>query len=326
MPPTSLLVVGSLAFDTLETPSGHAADELGGSATFFSHSAAWLAPKVRLVGVVGSDFPKRHITEFEERGIDVSGLQVMPKGKTFRWHGRYGREMNNAETVSVELNVFGKFEPKIPTAFRNSPFVFLANGSPATQRAVLNQVDRPKFILADTMNLWIETAHAALISLIRDVDGLILNNAELLQLSGEPNVVAGARWALAQGPKVVVVKKGEHGSMLFTEKEIFALPAYPLERIVDPTGAGDSFAGGFMGHLARAGSTTFEEMKRALVYGTVLASFACEDFGLRRLFSLNEGEIEKRAREYCRVFSVDLGSARRPARSIPRRRATAVRK
>lgn len=306
MPARSLLVVGSLAFDTLETPSGHAADELGGSATYFSHSSAWLAPEVRLVGVVGKDFPRRHIVEFRDRGIDVSGIQVEGRGKTFRWHGRYGKDMNNAETVSVELNVFGKFEPKIPAPFRKSPFVFLANGSPRTQRAVLSQVDRPKFVLADTMNLWIETERPALLDLVHDVDGLILNNSELLQLSGEPNVVAGARWALAQGPSVVVVKKGEHGAMLFTEEAVCALPAYPLERIVDPTGAGDSFAGGFMGHLARAGSVTMQEMKRALVYGTVLASFACEDFGLRRLFGLSNREIESRVEEFAKVVSVDL--------------------
>ncbi len=314
MPSSSLLVVGSLAFDTLETPSGHAADELGGSATYFSHSSAWLAPEVRLVGVVGKDFPKRHISEFRERGIDVAGIQVDPKGKTFRWHGRYGREMNNAETVSVELNVFGKFEPKIPAPFRKSPFVFLANGSPRTQRAVLSQVEKPKFVLADTMNLWIEMEQPALLDLVRDVDGLILNNAELLQLSGEPNVVAGARWALAQGPKVVIVKKGEHGAMLFTEQAVFALPAYPLERIVDPTGAGDSVAGGFMGHLARAGNASLEEMKRALVYGTVLASFACEDFGLRRLFALSSKEIEARVQEFAKVVSVDLSPGKKKRR------------
>ncbi|MCE9583845.1 MAG: sugar kinase [Planctomycetes bacterium] len=308
LPASSLLVVGSLAFDTLETPSGNAENELGGSATYFSHSAAWLAPKVRLVGVVGKDFPVRHIQEFKDRGIDTSGIRTVANGKTFRWHGRYGKDLCNAETVSLQLNVFGKFEPTIPAPFRKSPFVFLANGSPKTQRAVLKQVEKPKFVLADTMNFWIETEHAALLELIQHVDGLILNNAELIQLSGQPNVVAGARWALAQGPRVVVVKKGEHGAMLFADGEVFALPAYPLERIVDPTGAGDSFAGGFMGHLARAGNASFADMKRALVYGTVLASFACEDFGLRRLFALSEAEIEKRVKEFAKVVSVDLSS------------------
>ncbi|MBI2922753.1 MAG: sugar kinase [Planctomycetes bacterium] len=307
--PTSLVVVGSIAFDTLETPSGHADDELGGSATYFSHSASYLAPKVRLVGVVGKDFPKRHIEEFEERGIDVAGIRVVPNGKTFRWHGRYDRkDLDNAQTVSIELNVFGKFAPKIPRGFQNAGYVFLANGSPQTQRTVLDQIEKPKFVLADTMNFWIETEHKALLELLPEVDGLILNNAELLQLSAQPNVVAGARWALAQGPKVVIVKKGEHGAMLFTGEEFFAVPSYPLERIVDPTGAGDSFAGGFMGHLARAGAVTFDEMKRALVHGTVMASFTVEDFGLRRLIGLKSEEIERRVSEFVRMITVDLGT------------------
>ncbi|NUN50720.1 MAG: sugar kinase [Candidatus Brocadiae bacterium] len=307
----SLLVVGSLAFDTLETPSGIAKDELGGSATYFSHSASHLAPKVRLVGVVGKDFPKRHIEEFRERSIDTAGIQVVPAGKTFRWHGRYRTDMSNAETVSVELNVFGKFAPQIPASFRKSPFVFLANGSPTTQRTVLDQVEKPVFVLADTMNLWIETARKDLLELIHRVDGLILNNTELLQLSGESNVIAGARWALAQGPRVVVIKKGEHGSMLFVDGEIVALPAYPLEHITDPTGAGDSFAGGFMGHLTRCGGTSLADMKRALVYGTVIASFTCEDFGLRRLFSLTDADIERRVAEFAKIVSVDVKPRRR---------------
>ena len=304
--PSPLLVVGSLAFDTLETPAGHAENELGGSATYFSHTAAWLSSKVRMVGVVGKDFPRRHIVEFADRGIDVGGIRVVASGKTFRWHGRYQKDLTDAETVSLELNVFGKYAPKIPRAFQKSPFVFLANGSPVTQRTVLDQVDKPKFVLADTMNFWIETEHAALMALIQRIDGLILNHAELLQLSGQQNVVAGARWALAQGPRIVVVKKGEHGAMLFTEGDFFALPAYPLEHIVDPTGAGDSFAGGFMGHLARTGSTSFDEMKRALAYGTILASFAVEDFGLRRLFNLTSEEIDRRVAEFARMVSVDL--------------------
>jgi sugar/nucleoside kinase (ribokinase family) len=302
----TLLVVGSLAFDTLETPAGRADEELGGSANHFAHAAAWFAPKVRLVGVVGADYPRRHIDDLADRGIDTSGIQVEGGGRTFRWHGRYQHDMNNAETVSVELNVFGAFAPKIPRAFRDSRFVFLANGSPVTQRTVLDQVGAPAFVLADTMNLWIETQRHELLTLLPRVDGLILNNTELLQLSDCSSIVAGARWALAQGPRVVVVKKGEHGAVLFHGNEIFFAPAYPLERIVDPTGAGDSFAGGFMGWLARHGSTDLEAMKRALVYGTVMASFTVEDFGLRRLQSIRNGDIERRVRNFGRMISVDL--------------------
>ncbi len=296
----SLLVVGSVGLDTVETPHGRVEDVLGGSASFFSAAASYFAP-VRLVGVVGEDFPDAHRRFLVARGVDVSGLQTRP-GKTFRWSGRYSRDMNDRETLWVELNVFENFEPEIPTRFRSSRHVFLANGSPRTQLSVLAQVEAPEFVLADTMNLWIETAHEELLHLLGRVDGLVVNDAELRQLSDRHNLIRGAHWVLERGPRLVVVKKGEHGAMLVTRDEVVPIPSYPMQDVVDPTGAGDCFAGGLMGFLAADGAVGDEALRRSLVYGTVLASFSIEGFSLDRFRTLQRPEIEERVERFRKIL------------------------
>jgi sugar/nucleoside kinase (ribokinase family) len=305
--PKSLLVVGSIAMDTLRTPFGEAKDELGGAATFFSVMASFFVP-VRLVGVVGEDFPKAFNKTFDSRHIDTAGLVVVPGGKTFRWHGSYQGAMNEAKTEHVALNVLGDFRPSIPPNFRDSQLVFLANGSPVTQASVLDQVRKPELVVADTMNLWIETQRDALLALLARVDGLVLNEGEARMLTGEHNLILAGRKVLAMGPKFVVVKKGEHGSLLIINttdhaemgltRNVCPLPAYPATEVRDPTGAGDSFAGGMMGHLASTGEYDSQHLIRAMAYGTVAASFAIEDFGLRRFERLSIDEIDSRLREY----------------------------
>jgi sugar/nucleoside kinase (ribokinase family) len=302
-----LLVVGSIALDTLRTPYGEAKDELGGSATFFSVVASYFAP-VRLVGVVGEDFPRAFLKVFESRSIDTAGLQIVPGGKTFRWHGSYQGAMNEARTEDVQLNVFGDFRPAIPDAFRRTKLVFLANGSPVTQGSVLDQVEKPDLVVADTMNLWIDIQRPALAALLKRVDGIVLNDGEARMLAGEANLVAAAHKVLEMGPKFVVVKKGEHGALLVAReaagaegasgKRVCPLPAYPNTSVVDPTGAGDSFAGGMMGYLASVGEYGFQNLIRAMAYGTVAASYAIENFGLRRFQDLTIDEIDARLRQY----------------------------
>jgi sugar/nucleoside kinase (ribokinase family) len=299
----SLLVVGSLAFDDVESPSGKRTDILGGSATYFSLAASKFGP-VRLVGPVGEDFPLAEAESWRARGIDTAGLEVVPGGKTFRWSGRYAGDMNAAETLRTELNVLGTFRPKVPASFRDSAFLFLANTHPATQRSVLAQVARPRFVLADTMNLWIANERPALLDLLREVDGLLLNDEEARMLAGTRNLVAAGKAILGLGPRVVIVKKGEHGSFLFSKERFFALPAYPLETVVDPTGAGDAFAGGLMGSLARAGEATPEAIRRGMSYGTVTASFTVETFGTEAIARVTAEEVEARHREFLAFVGV----------------------
>lgn len=291
----SLLVVGSTAFDTVETPHGTAVDCLGGSSTYFA-LAARLFTKVRLVSVVGQDFPAKHRQLLEANGIDLTGVETKP-GKTFRWHGRYSADMNSRETIDVQLNTFGDFKPVVPAAFRDTPFVFLANGSPATQASVLDQMQAPRFCVADTMDLWIERERAGLLALLRRIDGLIVNDSEVKQLTGKTNLIQAGRACLALGPKLVIVKKGEHGSFVFSNFFHYALPAYPTETVVDPTGAGDSFAGGFMGYLANCNSISLWNMKRAVAYGTCAASLNVEGFGVQRLAEATLETLERRYQE-----------------------------
>jgi len=309
--PQSLLVVGSIAFDSLRTPFGQAEDELGGSATYFSVAASFLAP-VRLVGVVGEDFPPQFRQVLDGRNIDTAGLRVVPGGKTFRWKGSYAGAMNEATTEDVQLNVFGDFRPDIPAAWRESDVVFLANGSPVTQASVLDQVKRPRLVVADTMNLWINNAKDALLALLKRVDGLVLNEGEARMLSGESNLVAAADRILDLGPKFTVIKKGEHGALLVARDagdaasplgRVCPLPAYPARVVHDPTGAGDSFAGGMMGHLAKTGRFDFRSLVHAMACGTVTASFAIEDFGLRRFHTLTLDEIDRRLYEYHQMLA-----------------------
>ncbi|MFY9343415.1 MAG: PfkB family carbohydrate kinase [Planctomycetota bacterium] len=291
----SLLVVGSTAFDTIETPHGTAADQLGGSSTYFS-LAARLFITVQLVSVVGADFPDKHRRLLQDRGVDLAGLESKP-GKTFRWHGRYAQDMNSRTTLDVQLNTFGDFQPKVPAAYRKTPFVFLANGAPATQASVLDQMQDVKFCVADTMDLWIETQRDGLLALCRRIDGLIVNDSEVKQLTGKGNLIQAGRAALALGPRLVIVKKGEHGCFLFSNFFHYALPAYPTETVVDPTGAGDSFAGGFMGYLATCDSVTLWNMKRAVGYGTAAASLTVEGFGVDRLAAAERTTLERRYHE-----------------------------
>lgn len=291
----SLLVVGSTAFDTVETPHGKAADCLGGSSTYFC-LAARLFTSTRLVSVVGEDFPDAHRALLAERDIDLAGLETKP-GKTFRWHGRYSSDMNSRDTIDVQLNVFGDFKPKVPTQYRNTPFVFLANGSPGTQASVLDQVERPKFCVADTMDLWIEHERKGLADLLPRIDGLIVNDTEVKQLTGKSNLIQAGRAVLEMGPKLVIVKKGEHGCFVFSNFFHYALPAYPTEDVVDPTGAGDSFAGGFMGYLATCDSISVWNLKRAVAYGTVTASITVEGFGVDAIAAADRPRIERRFHE-----------------------------
>ena len=296
----TLLVVGSIAFDSVETPFGKADEALGGSAMYFSYAASYFTP-VRLVGVVGEDFPMKSMDEFRARGVDTSGVEVS-KGKTFRWKGKYEGEMNVAQTLDTQLNVFGDFKPKIPAAFQNTPFVFLANGAPVTQMSVLEQVKSPRFIVADTMNLWMRIAKPALMALLKRVDGLILNDEEARELSGERNLIRAGRAILGLGPKIVIVKKGEHGAFLFSEFFQFALPAYPTDDVKDPTGAGDSFAGGFMGWLAASGKVTLASLKRAMAYGTICASVNVEDFSFAAMRRTNREQLERRMDEFIQFI------------------------
>ncbi len=298
----SLLVVGSIAFDSVETPHGKVEEALGGSAMYFSWAASQFVP-VRLVGVVGKDFPMKALEELKARGVDLAGVEVAD-GETFRWSGRYVGAMEAAETLDTKLNVFGSFQPKIPAAFRESAFVFLANGAPATQKAVLSQIESPTFVVADTMNLWMKIARPELDDLLKRVDGLILNDAEARELAGEHNLIRAGRKILSMGPRIVVVKKGEHGAFLFSEFVQFALPAYPTDQVRDPTGAGDSFAGGFMGYLASMGKVTLASLKRAVAYGTICASVNVEDFSFHAMRRTSRAQIDARYEEFLQFVSL----------------------
>jgi sugar/nucleoside kinase (ribokinase family) len=292
----SLLVVGSIAFDSIETPNGSVDDALGGSATYFSYAASFFT-RPRLVGVVGQDFPDEHRQLLAGRQIDTAGLVILP-GKTFRWKGRYHQDMNTRDTLEVHLNVFGEFNPSLPEHFRDSTHVFLANGSPGLQARVLDQVARPHLVLADTMDLWISTQRKELLSLLPRLDGLLINDSEAHLLTGEENLVRAGHAVRKLGPKFVILKKGEHGAMLFSHDGVFVVPAFPTGDVVDPTGAGDSFAGGILGYLQSDGSPPPGRMRRAMAYGTVLASFTVEGFGLDRLKRIDRGEIDHRLEQY----------------------------
>jgi sugar/nucleoside kinase (ribokinase family) len=299
----SLLVVGTVAFDSVSTPFGRVERVLGGSATYFSYAASFFTP-VRLVSVVGEDFPAEHVVMLEERGVDVAGL-VRAKGRTFHWTGEYQGDMNEAQTLDVQLNVYGDFAPQLPPAFRDSEYVFLANGSPASQRAVLEQVGKPRFAVADTMNHWIQNDRDGLVDLLPRVDALVLNEGEAKMLSGERNLVAAGERILTMGPRVVIVKKGEYGAfMMSRDGARFALPAYPVGKVQDPTGAGDSFAGGVMGYLARNRVSDDASIRRAMIFGTVMSSFVVEDFSLQPFRRLDQEAIWRRYHDFVRFITV----------------------
>lgn len=299
----SVLVVGSIAFDSIETPHGRRENAIGGSATYFAYAAAHFT-SVRCVSVIGEDFPAAALDAMKARGIDLSGVEVVKGGKTFRWSGRYHADMNTRDTLATELNTFGQFKPRIPQSFRSTPFLFLANGGPDTQASVLDQVERPAFVVADTMNLWIDIQKDNLLALLKRVDGIILNDEEARMLTGESNLIAAGEKVLGLGPRVVLLKKGEHGCFLFSHFVKFALPAYPTSRVIDPTGAGDSFAGGFMGFLASSGAVSLGNMKRAMAYGTVTASLNVEDFSVDALARSDRAAVERRYAEFVQFMTL----------------------
>jgi sugar/nucleoside kinase (ribokinase family) len=288
----SLLVVGSVALDDIEAPGGRVKRVLGGAACYFAVAARYLA-EVRAVGVIGDDFPEEHLEFLRSRDIDLDGV-YRAKGPTFRWGGRYHESMNQRDTLFTELGVFEGFDPDLPEHYLDSSFVFLANIHPSLQTSVLQQAREPVFAAMDTMNFWIETTRAELLETLDAVNGLIVNDEEARQLTGESNLVRAAERIRELGPQTVIIKRGEHGALLFDDKGIFAAPAFPLAAVIDPTGAGDSFAGGFMGTVARAGSVDSETLRRAVIFGSVMASFCVEKFSLDRFRDLSQDEVEER--------------------------------
>ena len=300
----SILVVGSVALDHVETPFGSAEEVLGGSAVFFSAAASLLTP-VRLVGVVGSDYPVDKLRFMEERGVDLSGIETAP-GESFRWKGRYNYDLSGRDTIWTQLGVFAHFHPRIPEHFRDARTVFLGNIDPVLQLDVLEQVRRPDLVACDTMNFWIDGSRDALLELLKRVHILMVNDSEARQLADEPSLLKAARWIQERGPVWVVVKKGEHGAVLFGRDSVFFVPGYPLEEVFDPTGAGDAFAGGFMGYLDWIGSRNEDDYRRAMVYGSVLGSYAVEAFSVDRLKQLTSDEIADRIRQFRDLTSFEL--------------------
>ena len=290
----SVLAVGTVAFDTIETPFGKVDRILGGSGTYIALAARYLTPTVRVVGVVGRDFPEEHVDLFRSRGIDTEGLVRDADGETFFWAGRYHYDLNRRDTLATHLNVLAGFDPALPTSYRDSRIVCLGNLDPTVQQKVLDQIDDPDLVILDTMNYWIEHTPKELRKTLDRVDVLVINDSEARELSGEPNLVRAARIIRGMGPQTLVIKKGEHGALLFRDGTVFSAPAFPLEDIYDPTGAGDAFMGGFAGHLARTDPRDPEEMRRAIVLGSALASFVVEAFGTERLLSLDNTDLETR--------------------------------
>ncbi len=290
----SLLVVGSIALDTIETPFGKADDALGGSATYISLAASYFTTPVRMVGVVGGDFPKSAIDLFNDHSIDIEGIETVADGKTFRWGGKYHYDLNMRDTLFTHLNVFEHFDPKIPDAYKKSKYVCLGNIDPVLQRKVLDQIEKPKFVVGDTMNLWIDIKRDELIKTIARLDVLIINDSEARLLSKEPNLLRAAKIIMQMGPKNIIIKKGEHGALLITKETVFSAPAYPLEDIYDPTGAGDTFAGGFVGWLAKTDDLSDDNLKKAVIHGSAMASFCCEKFSVNGIADLSHLRIRNR--------------------------------
>jgi sugar/nucleoside kinase (ribokinase family) len=298
----SLLVIGSIAIDNIETPHARRDNLLGGSATHFSYAASYFTA-VKMVSVVGGDWPAEHTEFLRRRGIDVSGIQVMPEGKSFRWTGRYEPNMNDRQTLDIELDVFGRFEPNLSDEFRRSQYVFLGNAAPLTQLKALEQVPGRQLAVADTMELWIENTHDDLMKLFARIDGLVINDSEAKMLARTENLVLAGHRVREMGPRFVVIKKGEHGAMFFSEHETYVMPAFPTEKVIDPTGAGDSFAGGMMGYLAQQENFEPETLKAAMAYGILVASFNVEGFGLERMQRITRDDIEERMSAYRKMLS-----------------------
>lgn len=297
MKENNLLVVGSIALDSVVTPTEVRDNILGGSAVYFSYAASYFAP-VQLVGAVGEDWPARHTQLLESREVCTAGLQTIPGGKTFRWRGKYAPNMNDRETLEVHLNVLETFDPQLPDAYRDAKFVFLANGSPPVQLQVLDQISDSILTVADTMDLWIETQHDELLELLQRVDGLVINDSEARLLTEDDNMVRAGEKILALGPRFVVIKKGEHGAIVLGQDGTHVLPAFPTPNVVDPTGAGDSFAGGLMGYLASVGKVDSQTLKAAIAYGTVVASYTVEAFSLDRMRGIERADVDARLEQF----------------------------
>jgi sugar/nucleoside kinase (ribokinase family) len=300
----TLLVVGSIALDSIFTPFGKTADALGGSAVYFSVAGSILHP-VQVVGVVGEDYPYEELERLAPRGIDWSGVE-RAEGESFRWKGKYSYDLQSRETLETRLGVFADFQPRLPPGFRSARFLFLGNIDPELQLGVLEQVDRPELVVCDTMNYWIQSKKPKLLQLLERVDLLMVNDSEARELSGDWNIHRAGRWILGRGPKRVVVKQGEYGALLIEPRRTFYVPAYPLENVFDPTGAGDAFAGGFMAYLARTRSITEDNVRRAMVYGAAMGSYAVEDFGIRGLDRVTLADLEGRVRSFQDLTHVAL--------------------
>ncbi|MFN8416597.1 MAG: PfkB family carbohydrate kinase [Cytophagaceae bacterium] len=307
----SLLVVGSVAFDAIETPFGKTDKIVGGAATYIGLSASYFNPKVNLVAVVGGDFPSTAISTLKEHGIDTTGLQIKKEEKTFFWSGKYHNDMNTRDTLVTELNVLGTFDPIIPEEYQNCDYLMLGNLAPSVQATVIQRLKkRPKLIVMDTMNFWMEIAMDDLKKTLSMVDVLSINDEEARQLSGEYALIKAARKIMEMGPKVIIIKKGEHGALLFNHDQVFFAPALPLEEVFDPTGAGDTFAGGFIGYLASTNDITFANMKRAIIYGSAMASFCVEKFGTERLENLTDHEVELRLKDFVDLVQFEMNMPR----------------
>ncbi|MFD0751306.1 PfkB family carbohydrate kinase [Mucilaginibacter calamicampi] len=304
----SLLVIGTVAFDALETPFGKTDKIVGGAATYAGLAASYFYNKVKIVAVVGDDFPKETIKEFNDHGIDTEGLQVKKGEKSFFWSGKYHNDMNTRDTLATELNVLADFDPIIPESYQDCEYLMLGNLTPQVQQTVIKRLkNRPKLIVMDTMNFWMDIAMDDLLETIKMVDVLTINDAEARQLSGEYSLVKAARKILTMGPKYLIIKKGEHGALLFGEDKIFAAPALPLAEVFDPTGAGDTFAGGFIGYMAKVGTVNFNNMKNAIIFGSALASFCVEKFGTERTIDLSQVEIAARVQEFVNLSAFQIG-------------------
>jgi len=305
----SLIIIGTVAFDAIETPFGKTDKIVGGAATYASLAASYFYNKVKIVGVVGDDFLKKDIDTFTDHGIDTEGLQIKAGEKSFFWAGKYHNDMNSRDTLATELNVLADFDPIIPESYQDCEYLMLGNLTPQVQQTVIKRLKkRPKLIVLDTMNFWMDVAMDDLLQTISMVDVLTINDAEARQLSGEYALVKAAKKILAMGPKYLIIKKGEHGALLFHQDQVFSAPALPLAEVFDPTGAGDTFAGGFIGYLAKVGTINFNNMKNAIIYGSALASFCVEKFGTERIISLSEAEVAERIKEFVKLsaFTIEI--------------------
>jgi sugar/nucleoside kinase (ribokinase family) len=303
----SLIIVGSMAFDAIETPFGKTDKIVGGAATYAAYAAANFVKPVQQISIVGYDFPKEEMEELKSRGVQLEGVEIVPDKKSFFWSGRYHEDMNSRDTLVTDLNVLADFNPKVPESYQDAEFLMLGNLAPAVQISVIKQMKkRAKLIAMDTMNFWMEIALEDLHAVMKEVDLLMVNDAEARQLTGQYSLVKAAKSILTMGPKYLIIKKGEHGALLFHGNDVFFAPALPLEEVFDPTGAGDTFAGGFMGHLAKTGDISFENMKRAIIVGSAMASYCVEKFGPTRLKEINKEDIDKRIQQFKELVNFEI--------------------